>query len=121
MPRRSACCEHSASSRCPAPRMAINASSCGARQPQRRRNIGGDNNAPPKEAAMARPATAVALFALVAASALAAEPPYDLVIRNGRIVDGTGSPWYRADIAVRGDTIVRIAPSITENAVRTID
>ena len=70
---------------------------------------------------MARPATAVALFALLAASALAAEPPYDLVIRNGRIVDGTGSPWYRADIAVRGDTIVRIAPSINENAVRTID
>ena len=24
-------------------------------------------------------------------------PAYDIVIRNGRIVDGTGSPWYRAD------------------------
>ena len=47
--------------------------------------------------------------------------PYDLVIRNGRIVDGTGSPWYRADVAVRGDTIALIAPSITQPATRTID
>ena len=39
---------------------------------------------------------------------------YDLVIRNGRVIDGTGSPWYRADVAIRGDTIVRIAPSITD-------
>ena len=39
-----------------------------------------------------------------------APQPYDLVIRNGRIIDGTGSPWYRADVAVRGDTIALIAP-----------
>jgi len=48
-------------------------------------------------------------------------PPYDLVIRNGRVVDGTGSPWYRADVAIRGESIVRIAPSITETAARSID
>jgi len=46
---------------------------------------------------------------------------YDLVLRNARIVDGTGSPWYRADLAIRGDTIVRIAPSIRESAARVID
>jgi dihydroorotase/N-acyl-D-amino-acid deacylase len=46
---------------------------------------------------------------------------YDLVIRNARIIDGTGNPWYRGDIAVKGDTIARIAPSITEAATRTID
>jgi N-acyl-D-amino-acid deacylase len=46
---------------------------------------------------------------------------YDLVIRNGRIVDGTGSPWYRGDVAVRGDTIVRIAPRIDTPAAMTID
>src|SRR5262245_48743900 len=51
----------------------------------------------------------------------AAEKPYDLVLRNARIVDGTGSPWYRADLAMRGDTIARIAPSIAEPAVRVID
>ena len=46
---------------------------------------------------------------------------YDLLIRGARIVDGTGSPWYRADVAIKGDTIVRIAPSIPETAARTID
>ena len=43
------------------------------------------------------------------------------VIRNGRIVDGTGSAWYRGDVAVRGDTIARIAPAIDEPAARVID
>src|SRR2546426_10641208 len=46
---------------------------------------------------------------------------YDLLLRTGRVVDGTGSPWYRADVAIRGDTIVRISPSITEPATRVID
>lgn len=35
---------------------------------------------------------------------------YDLVILNGRIVDGTGAAWYYGDIGVRGDRIARIAP-----------
>jgi N-acyl-D-amino-acid deacylase len=48
-------------------------------------------------------------------------PPYDLLLRNGRIVDGSGSPWYRSDVAVRGDTIVRIAPDIADPATRAID
>ena len=47
--------------------------------------------------------------------------PYDLILRGGRIVDGTGSPWYRADIGVRGDAIARIAPSITDEAGRVIN
>src|SRR5262245_18217560 len=46
---------------------------------------------------------------------------YDLVLRNARIVDGTGEPWYRGDIAIKGDSIARMAASITENASRTID
>lgn len=33
---------------------------------------------------------------------------YDLMIRNARIVDGTGAPWYRADIAVEGGKIAAI-------------
>jgi N-acyl-D-amino-acid deacylase len=48
-------------------------------------------------------------------------PAYDLVIRNGRIIDGTGSPWYRGDVAVRGDTVTRIAPRIDTPATRVID
>ena len=38
------------------------------------------------------------------------QPPYDVVIANGRIVDGTGNAWFWGDLAVRGDRIVRIAP-----------
>ncbi len=38
---------------------------------------------------------------------------YDLVIRNGKIIDGTGSPAYFADIAVRNGKIVRIGKGIT--------
>lgn len=35
---------------------------------------------------------------------------YDVVILNGRIVDGTGAAWYYGDIGVRGDRIAQIAP-----------
>ena len=47
--------------------------------------------------------------------------PYDLVIRNARILDGTGSPWFRGAIGIRGDVITRIAPAIEEPATETID
>ena len=33
---------------------------------------------------------------------------FDLVIRNGRVLDGTGNPWHYADVGVKGDTITRI-------------
>jgi N-acyl-D-amino-acid deacylase len=58
-----------------------------------------------------------------ASFAVAQQDPafYDMVLRNARLVDGTGSPWYRADLAIRGDTIMRIAPSIREPAARVID
>ncbi len=57
----------------------------------------------------------------VAATLTAQAPPYDLLFRNGRLVDGSGNPWYRGDVAIRGDTIVRIAPSISEPATRVVD
>lgn len=51
---------------------------------------------------------------------LAAEPPYDLIIRNGRVVDGAGNPWYEADIAVKGDRIAEIG-QVRGAAKREID
>jgi N-acyl-D-aspartate/D-glutamate deacylase len=39
---------------------------------------------------------------------LAADEPYDLVIKGGRIVDGSGAPWYVADLGIRGGTIAKI-------------
>lgn len=46
---------------------------------------------------------------------------YDLLIKNGTIVDGTGKKRYRADTAVQDGKIARIAPNITEPAKRTLD
>jgi dihydroorotase/N-acyl-D-amino-acid deacylase len=37
-------------------------------------------------------------------------PRYDLIITGGRIVDGSGNPWYYGDLAVEGDKIARITP-----------
>ena len=48
-------------------------------------------------------------------------PPYDLIVRNARIVDGSGGPWYRGEIAVKGDAIVLIARRIAGTASREID
>jgi N-acyl-D-amino-acid deacylase len=48
-------------------------------------------------------------------------PAADVLLRNGRVVDGTGTPWYRADVAIAGDTIVAIGPSIAIDAGRIID
>jgi dihydroorotase/N-acyl-D-amino-acid deacylase len=48
-------------------------------------------------------------------------PTYDLILRGGRIVDGTASPWYVADLAITGDTIARIAPAITDPAKRVVN
>jgi dihydroorotase/N-acyl-D-amino-acid deacylase len=36
---------------------------------------------------------------------------YDVIILNGRIVDGTGNPWYLGDIGIRNERIARIAPA----------
>ena len=48
-------------------------------------------------------------------------PQYDLLIKNGRIVDGSGRPGYNADIAVKGDRVVRIGNLVQATAARTID
>jgi len=64
---------------------------------------------------------AACLLALLAIPVSAANS-YDVLIRNGRIVDGTGSPWYRGDIGIRRGRIADIGfipPTAT--AARTID
>jgi N-acyl-D-amino-acid deacylase len=46
---------------------------------------------------------------------------YDLLIRQSRVVDGTGAPWYRADVAIRGGRIVAIGRLADAQAARVID
>lgn len=43
-----------------------------------------------------------------AGAAVAAEPSYDVVIRHGKIVDGTGNPWFYGDVALIGDRIAAV-------------
>jgi N-acyl-D-amino-acid deacylase len=51
----------------------------------------------------------------------APKPDYDILIKNGQVYDGSLDPPARLDVAVKGDKIVKIAPSIGGTAARTID
>jgi dihydroorotase/N-acyl-D-amino-acid deacylase len=64
---------------------------------------------------------ALVLSAGLPASVAAQNSGYDLLIRNGRIVDGTGSPWYSGDIAIKGGHITAIGRLVGPQAADTID
>ena len=51
----------------------------------------------------------------------AAGPRYDLVISGGRLIDGTGAPWVRADVGIRGDRIAAIGDLSQAQAKQRID
>ncbi|HET7288613.1 MAG TPA: D-aminoacylase [Pyrinomonadaceae bacterium] len=48
-------------------------------------------------------------------------PQYDLLIRGGRVVDGSGRPAYTADVAIKDDRIVKIGNLSQATAARVID
>jgi N-acyl-D-amino-acid deacylase len=50
-----------------------------------------------------------------------AAPQYDLLIRGGRIVDGTGNPWFAGDVAITGDRIAAVGRIPGASARRVID
>ena len=50
-----------------------------------------------------------------------ATPQYDLLIRNGRIIDGTGSPWYAGDVAIKDGHIAAIGRLGDATAKQVID
>ena len=50
-----------------------------------------------------------------------AQDRYDTIIRNGRVIDGTGTPWYEADVAINDDRIVRIGDLSSARANQVID
>ena len=60
-----------------------------------------------------------ALILLLACPSFAAE--FDVLIRNARVIDGTGNAWYRADLAVRDGRIVAIGHLEKATADRAID
>ena len=68
-----------------------------------------------------RQVSAIALAGFLAGGASAAEPAYDVVIRNGTIYDGSGGAGYQGDVAVKGDRIAAIAPHVTGKGRTEID
>ena len=47
--------------------------------------------------------------------------PFDMVIANGRIIDGTGSPWYAADVGMRGGKIAAIGRLAAAATIHRVD
>jgi N-acyl-D-amino-acid deacylase len=67
---------------------------------------------------MIRSAVAFVLCAVV----LQAQPPsFDVLIQNGRVMDGTGNPWIRADVGIRQGAIVAVGRLSGARATRVVD
>jgi len=58
---------------------------------------------------------------LWAQKAPAQNPAYDVVIRNGHIIDGTGSPWYSGDVGISNGQVAMVGNLANAPAKRTID
>jgi len=55
------------------------------------------------------------------AAAQSVDAPFDVLILNGRVVDGTGAPWFYADVGINGDRISAIGELDGRKAATTID
>lgn len=64
---------------------------------------------------------AATLVTALPAQPAAAAPRYDVVIHGGRIVDGTGAPWYAADLAITDGRIAAIGRIGARQGKRAID
>ena len=68
-----------------------------------------------------RYAVCLLLAALLPSTVASQTAQFDLIIRNGRIIDGTGSPWYSGDLAVRDGRIAAVGSLVGASARQTID
>src|SRR6185437_1589528 len=70
-----------------------------------------------------RSACVLAVLILLGAArgVFADKPVYDLVIRHGKIVDGSGNPWFYGDVAIRGNRLVAVGRVPAGTARREIN
>jgi len=61
------------------------------------------------------------ILAITIFSCRLSKKPFDLVIKNGLIIDGTGNPWFKAKIAIRNERIVKVGAVNENQAKRVID
>jgi N-acyl-D-amino-acid deacylase len=68
-------------------------------------------------------ATVLSLFALLSCptGSRSADPSYDVVVANGRIVDGSGNPWFYGNVAIENGRIARIGKFDPTLGKRVID
>lgn len=67
--------------------------------------------------------TAILAAAVLSAAALVQPQPaaFDVLIRNGRVMDGSGNPWLRADVGIRGDRIATVGRLTRATAITVVD
>src|SRR5438105_3904662 len=61
------------------------------------------------------------LSAIACCAALRGQDRYDIVISGARVIDGSGTPWFYADIGIRGDIIAAVGPLGAAPAAVRID
>ena len=61
------------------------------------------------------------LLLVLGTSHVYSQNSYDIIISNGRVIDGSGNPWYEADVAINGERIIRIGDLSLDTANRLID
>lgn len=66
-------------------------------------------------------ALALAVGGVPAAAAGQVPEHFDVLIRNGRVIDGTGNPWFQADVGIRDGRIVAVGPLAGATGDRVID
>jgi N-acyl-D-amino-acid deacylase len=60
-------------------------------------------------------------FAVVSLLGAAPGSEYDLLVRGGRVVDGSGNPWYVADVGIRGGRVAAVGRLAGATAARVLD
>ena len=71
---------------------------------------------------LAKKSLAFGVIAAMAFAAIAsADSEYDVVIKGGRVIDGTGAPWYVADVAIRDGKVAKIGRIHSAKADHVLD